>query len=173
MTALRLVAPRWGGVEAAQQVRSSNAATAEKTFDGTIHAFHFDKSHMVSIWVATVPRADFPKDYFKENYGDDDEPFTEFSEDFRLGFYDHDFVENNSAKKPTALEKLLTGSYADSYAPQPWPKPNGEVWTRRATYSSCSIRRTTRKRRRSPRVPLWNSWAAFPTTIPIGPTWTA
>jgi hypothetical protein len=71
-----------------------------------------EKGNRVSIWLATaVP----PDNYFVENCTDDNQPFNQFSADFGIGFYDHDFVEvNDSGFKP--VEYLLSGhSYANTF----------------------------------------------------------
>jgi Immunity protein 22 len=72
---------------------------------------HFsDKENRLSIWIGRCPLAEIPDDYFKENYADEDQPFTRFSEDFGFGFYDHDFVEmNSSATGPKPVRDLLAG----------------------------------------------------------------
>jgi hypothetical protein len=80
--------------------------------------YEFEKKDIVSIWVAIVPWDQLPSVYFKEHYGrDDDEPFTQFSDDFGFGFFDHDFVDTNgSPGQPEPIERLLGQcSFSSSY----------------------------------------------------------
>jgi Immunity protein 22 len=80
--------------------------------------YDFEQKGMVSIWVSIVPWSQMPQDYFKENYGGgDDESFTQFSEDFGIGFYDHDFVDTNGNEDQSkALAELLAAcSFSSSY----------------------------------------------------------
>jgi hypothetical protein len=80
--------------------------------------YEFESKGIISIWVATVPRSRIPDDYFEEHYGgEDDEPFTQFSEDFGFGFYDHDFVDTNGVTdRPKPIERLLGEcSFSASY----------------------------------------------------------
>ena len=54
-----------------------------------------EDEHVVSVWVATVPFVDIPKDYWLPDYdGEDDAPWNQFSHDFGFGSYDTDFVES-------------------------------------------------------------------------------
>jgi Immunity protein 22 len=79
--------------------------------------FDFEKKGRVSIWVAIVPWTQLPKEYFEEHYGrEDNEAFTQFSEDFGFGFFDHDFVDTNGSKETKLLEELLGEcSFSSSY----------------------------------------------------------
>jgi hypothetical protein len=80
--------------------------------------YEFEKKGNVSIWVAIVPWDQIPDAYLEERYGrDDDEPFTQFSEDFGFGFFDHDFVDTNgSPGQPESIERLLGQcSFSSSY----------------------------------------------------------
>jgi hypothetical protein len=79
---------------------------------------HFsDREGRLSIWVGLCPLKDVPEDYFKENYADEDQPFTLFSQDFGFGFYDHDFVEMNCSRTgPKPVRDLLAAhSYSASF----------------------------------------------------------
>ncbi|GAA4468812.1 immunity 22 family protein [Novipirellula rosea] len=73
---------------------------------------------VASFWLAKYDHTRLPDDYFTENYGeDDDEEFNQYSHDFRIGFYDHDYQEtactDDGTSKPIA--ELLRGSWASSY----------------------------------------------------------
>jgi len=79
---------------------------------------HFGKegSNIVSIWASKVPLKEIPTDYFSENYSDEDDgSFNQFSVDFGLGFYDHDFVENARDYGDTNEDKLSFASYGQSF----------------------------------------------------------
>jgi hypothetical protein len=83
-------------------------------FDGP----HFDKedSNIVSIWASKVPNQEIPEDYFTDNYSEDDEePFNQFSSDFGIGCYDHDFTENSRDYGDTNEQKLMYASYGKSF----------------------------------------------------------
>jgi hypothetical protein len=83
--------------------------------------YDFEAKGVVSIWVATVPRRQIPDDYFHEHYGrEDDEPFSQFSQDFGFGYYDHDFVDTNGVTDgPKPIERLFGEcSYGASYLAQ-------------------------------------------------------
>jgi hypothetical protein len=78
----------------------------------------FEKKGVVSIWVAIVPWRQIPGDYFEEHYGrEKDEPFSRFAEDFKFGFYDHDFVDTNAVTdQPKSVERLIGEcSYSTSF----------------------------------------------------------
>jgi hypothetical protein len=79
--------------------------------------YDFEKKGQVSIWVAIVSWTQLPASYFEAHYGrEDDEPFTEFSEDFGFGFYDHDKVDTNGSEEAKPLEELLGEcSFSSSY----------------------------------------------------------
>jgi hypothetical protein len=89
------------------------------TQPGKFSVYEFEKKGVVSVWVATVPLSRIPKSYFEERYGDDDdeEPFTQFSEDFGFGFFDHDFVDTNASPgRAKSVEDLLGRcSFSSSY----------------------------------------------------------
>ncbi len=73
---------------------------------------------VASFWLAKYDLMRLPIDYFNENYaGGDDEEFNQFSHDFRIGYYDHDYQEtactDDGASKP--ITELLQGSWASSY----------------------------------------------------------
>jgi hypothetical protein len=79
---------------------------------------HFsDKKNRLSVWIGICPLSAVLEDYFKENYLDEDQPFTTFSEDFGFGFYDHDSVEMNvSQTGPGPVRDLLADvSYSASF----------------------------------------------------------
>jgi hypothetical protein len=79
---------------------------------------HFtDKQGRLSIWVALCPLKAIPEGYFKEDYSDEDQPSTPFSEDFGFGFYGHDLVELNcSPDGPRPVRDLLAvHSYSASF----------------------------------------------------------
>jgi len=83
-------------------------------FDGP--NFYKEDIGIVSIWVSKVPEIEIPKNYFDENYSEDEEePFNQFSSDFGFGFYDHDFAENAGVYGETVEEKLKSASYGKSF----------------------------------------------------------
>lgn len=60
---------------------------------------HFRKDGYLSVWASIVPLSRFPEDYLMPNYGDEDLPWCTFSQEFKFGYFDHDFVET-CAHKP-------------------------------------------------------------------------
>lgn len=85
-------------------------------FDGP----DFERAGVVSVWLAHVPHAEIPEDYFHEPYGEgeDDDPWNDFSSDFGFGYYDHDFVEAAGTEgfQPGPITDVLDGcSYATSF----------------------------------------------------------
>jgi hypothetical protein len=84
---------------------------------GKFSVYDFEKKGVVSIWVAIVPLSRIPDKYFEEHRGDEDQPFTQFSEDFGIGFFDHDFVDTNlSHGRARPVEELVGQcSFSSSY----------------------------------------------------------
>jgi len=83
-----------------------------------LSVYEFESKGMVSIWVAIVPWDRIPAAYFEEHYDrEEDEPFTQFSEDFGFGFFDHDFVDTNGApERAEPVKRLLSQcSFSSSY----------------------------------------------------------
>ena len=78
------------------------------------------EEEIVSVWVAKCNPIDIPDDYLDENYGeDDDEEFNQFSADFKIGYYDHDFFEPVGLMGVLSLEEILkTASYGSSFSKQ-------------------------------------------------------
>ena len=76
-----------------------------------------DKENRLSIWGGRCSVREVPEDYFNENYTDEDQPFTRFSEDFGFGFYVLDFVELNCSETgPKPVHDILAGhSYSTSF----------------------------------------------------------
>ena len=63
---------------------------------------------VVSVWVATFPRAEIPASYGEERFGDDDLPISVFAADFGFSYYNNDFAEANvSDAGPAPLRQLL------------------------------------------------------------------
>lgn len=81
------------------------------------NVYKFEKKRRVSIWVAIVPWTELPDDYFQEHCGrKDNEPFTQFSEDFGFDFFDHDSVDTNGSEVARPIADLLGEcSYSSSY----------------------------------------------------------
>jgi Immunity protein 22 len=84
---------------------------------GRYSEYDFEDKERVSIWVAIVPWQQLPNEYFEEHYGGgDDEPFAQFSHEFGVGFYDHDFVSTNGSEESKPLVNLLGPcSYSSSF----------------------------------------------------------
>ncbi len=57
---------------------------------------HFSAENQVSIWLAHVPFAEIPENYWIPDWEDesDDGAWNDFSADFGFGYYDDDFVES-------------------------------------------------------------------------------
>ena len=87
---------------------------------GKFSIYDFEKKGVVSIWLATVPLSRIPNAYLEEHYGNDEEPFNQFAEDFGFGFYDHDSVDTNASKGRAKPVEDLVGkcSFSTSYVEQ-------------------------------------------------------
>lgn len=83
---------------------------------------HFEKKGFVSIWVSKVTLDEIPEEYFEERYGEanDDVPLSQWCENFRFGYYDHDQIEDHGVETDQApLDKLLGEcSFSLSYLDQ-------------------------------------------------------
>lgn len=76
---------------------------------------------VASVWVAKKGWKTFPPDYFEERYTyDDDDEFSVFSAEFKIGWHDHDFQETASlpdgSSRPVG-ELLQMTSFSASFGP--------------------------------------------------------
>src|SRR5437870_5237705 len=88
--------------------KPDEAPQAGAAFDGGIgddkeDFMEMDRSHF---WLASFQNQEQIDEYFREGYGDDDEPISLFAADQGATFYDHDWVFVESSEGGD-LEKLL------------------------------------------------------------------
>lgn len=81
--------------------------------------FECEDRDVVSIWVAHANFDAIPESYMEYNIeGDDDEPWSTFTENFGFGFYDDDFVESflqPDQQQASLYEQLKFLSYSSSF----------------------------------------------------------
>ncbi len=90
------------------------AATQPKGKKG----FNFTKKNKVSIWVSQHPYQDIPDDYFDETFSHEKTRATNtWSNNFRLQYFEPDFMDSNGAQTGTVDIKKAAGecSFSTSY----------------------------------------------------------
>lgn len=76
----------------------------------------WEREGVVSIWLGNMDSEDDFEDYIEEQYEDDDAPMSKFTEEFGLGWYDHDFSEADFKDNPVPVEEFLSrNSYSSSF----------------------------------------------------------
>lgn len=78
----------------------------------------FEKEGIVSIWLAHFDDADTLHSYFEEHPDENENFYSAFYIEFRMGYLDHDFMDVlMQPAQPQTLEELLRGaSYGKSIA---------------------------------------------------------
>jgi len=90
------------------------AATQPKEKKG----FDFTKRNKVSIWVSQHPYQDIPEAYFDETFSHKNKRATNtWSDNFRLQYFEPDFMETNGVQTGTVNIKQAAGecSFSSSY----------------------------------------------------------
>lgn len=80
--------------------------------------FDFTKRNKVSIWVSQHPYQDIPDAYFEETFSHKNKRATNtWSDNFRLQYFDPDYMETNGVQTGTVSIKKAAGecSFSSSY----------------------------------------------------------